>query len=165
MERAAEIYRSLAKLGFEMESAGIAWNDSLASSLNDVYQEKAVNSLRSLLMIPRFQKILKSPNSNTGQKIADCPQDILTIQTTTDLKAMSVYFNPRSTHKDTKAAFSALIATRRLKFILLMHEIYKEYKVSKEECIANFPVLTPILEGILQCYPTEEYNEKFKCGS
>jgi uracil-DNA glycosylase family 4 len=162
LDRAAEIYNSLAKLGFEMESAGIAWNDALATSLSNVYLEKAVSSLRSLLMISSFQKILKSPNSNTGQTIADCPGDILTIQTTTDIKALSAYFNPMSNHDDTRAAFSALVTTERLKFIVLMHEVFKEYEVNKEECAASFPVLTPILEGILECYTTEEDNARSK---
>jgi hypothetical protein len=162
LERGAEIYNSLAKLGFEMESAGIAWNDALASGLNDVYQQKAVSSLRSLLMIPRFQNILKSPNSKTGEKIADCPQDILTIQTATNIKVLSAYFNPRSNHENTRRAFSALVTTGRLQFIVLMHEIFNDYKIDKEECANNFPVLTPILEGILECYRTEEGNEKFK---
>jgi hypothetical protein len=160
LERGAEIYNSQAKLGFEMESAGIAWNDTLAGYLSDVYIEKAINSLRSLLMVPKFQKLLKSPNSETGEKIADCPEDILTIQTTVDIDVLTSYFNPRSNHQDTREAFSRLITTGRLKFIVLIHEIFKEYEVNKEECATNFPILTPILEGILQCCTTEENKEQ-----
>jgi hypothetical protein len=145
-----------------LESAGIAWNDALATSLSDVYLEKAVSSLRSLLMISRFQKILKSSNLKTEEKIADCPGDMLTIQTATDIKSLSAYFDPMSNHEDTRAEFSALVTTGRLKFIVLMHEVLKEYEVNKEQCAASFPVLTPILESILECYTTEEDSENFK---
>ena len=160
LERTAEIYNSQAKLGFEMESSGIAWDDALASNLSETYMAKAISNLRSLLMVPEFQRLLKSPSSETGEVVAHCPQDILTIQTTTDVNVLCSYFNPRSNHEDTRQVFSDLITTGRLRIIILIHEVFKIYEVNKEECSARYPIFTPILEGILECSTLEEEKTK-----
>jgi uracil-DNA glycosylase family 4 len=150
--RVTEVYNNLAKLGFEMEASGIAWNDTLASELDKVYLGTAIDCLRSLLMTPKFQKILPSLSLSTEDRrvpLAECHQDILEIQTTTELDHLTKYFNPRSNHKNTKDSFSRLIVTARLRFLMMLHEIFKVYQNSKEECLREYPVLGPVLEQII----------------
>jgi uracil-DNA glycosylase family 4 len=150
--RITEVYNNLAKLGFEMEASGIAWNDTLASELDKVYLGTAIDCLRTLLMVPKFQKILPSLSLSTEEKIvplAECHQDILEIQTTTELNHLTKYFNPRSNHKNTRDYFNKLIVTWRLRFLMMLHEIFKMYQNSKEECLKEYPVLGPLLEQII----------------
>jgi uracil-DNA glycosylase len=150
--RISEVYNNLAKLGFEMESSGIAWDDKLASELDRVYLNKAMDSLRSLLMMPKFQTILPSHSLSTEDKfvpLVDCHQDILEIQTTTDLDNLTKFFNPLSNHKNTRERFAKLIVTGRLRFLMMLHAIFKEYQSGKEECIREYPVLGPTLEQII----------------
>jgi uracil-DNA glycosylase family 4 len=149
--RVCEIYNNLGKLGFEMESSGIAWNDELATKLDKVYLDTAIDSIRSLLMIPRFQSILPSSLSTDKDfiPVASCSQDILEIQTTTEIDNLTKFFNPRSTHKDTRDRFSKLIVTPRLKFLMMLFEVFKEYQNSKDECFKEYPILGPALEQII----------------
>jgi hypothetical protein len=160
IERAAEIYNCQAKLGFEMESAGIAWDDELATSLDKKYSETATVCLRNLLMIPKFQKILPSPTLSTKDKdvvfISECSQDILQIQTETDTHNLMKFFNPRSTHIKTRDQFSNLIVTARLRVTMMLYEVFKEYQNSKEEAFNNYPILGPILESIITLERTED---------
>jgi hypothetical protein len=151
--RISEVYNNLGKLGFELESSGIAWDDELATKLDKVYMDKAIDSLRSLLMTPKFQKILPSKSLSTENNLVflrDSSQDILEIQTTTNLNDLTKYFNPRSNHKDTRQRFSDLIQTGRLKFLMLLADVFKEYQNDKERSLKNYPVLTPLLEDIIK---------------
>jgi uracil-DNA glycosylase family 4 len=159
IERAAEIYNCQAKLGFEMESAGIAWDDELAAVLDKQYDKTAITCLRNLLMVPKFQKILPSPTLSTEEKnvpVAESSQDILKIQTETNVLNLMEFFNPRSTHVTTRERFNNLIVTPRLKFCMLLYEVFKEYQNSKEEAFHNYPVLGSILESIITLTNTDD---------
>jgi uracil-DNA glycosylase family 4 len=159
--RVSEIYNNLGKLGFELEASGIAWNDELATKLDKVYLDTAIDSLRSILMIPRFQKILPSSLSTdqTFVPVIDNTQDVLEIQTTTELDNLTKFFNPRSNHKDTRDRFSKLIVTPRLKFLMMLFTVFKEYQNSKDECFKEYPVLGPTLEQVLA---ESDSAERFK---
>jgi DNA polymerase family A len=136
--RTAEIYNSHAKLGFEMESAGIAWDNDKAGELSKEYYTVAVDRLRSLLTSKKFSSIL---NLST--------QDILKIQTTTNLDELTAFFNPRSTHKSTRDNFSKLLVTGRVRFQMMLYDIYKEWiHRSVDECQIQWPVLWPIIEHL-----------------
>jgi hypothetical protein len=142
--RAAGIYNSHGKLAAELGSAAIGWNDKLATELDKTYLSMAIDTLRKLIIDDKFSRLLELT-----------PQDILTISTTTDesggLKLLANYFNHRSTHKDTRKKFNDLIVTDKLKFIMMMFEVFKEFQnMEKEEFNKTFSVLGPYLEILIE---------------
>jgi uracil-DNA glycosylase family 4 len=138
--RTAEIYNSHGKLGFEIESSGIAWDNDRAAELDREYSKVSIETLRKLLTSPKMLSILK---------VTD--QDILKIQTTTNIDDLTSFFNPNSNHETTKDMLSNLLITGRVRFTRMLYEIFKDWSPrSEEDRNKNFPVLYPLIEQLLE---------------
>jgi uracil-DNA glycosylase family 4 len=136
MTRSSEIFNNHAKLGFELESAGMAWDNNKAEELSNAYYRIAVDKLRSLLLYKKFSDVLQLST-----------MDILKIQTTQNLDDLKEFFNPCSTHISTRQKFSIPLVTGRVRFQMMLYDIYKEWiHRSAEEASIQWPVLWPIIE-------------------
>jgi DNA polymerase I-like protein with 3'-5' exonuclease and polymerase domains len=144
LERGANVYNMHGKLSCELSSAAISWDDELATKLDKTYLSTAMDTLKKLLLDDKFSKILELTN-----------QDILDIQTASNeasvLKALcKKYFNPRSAHKNTRDKFAKLIVTDKLRFVMMMYEVFKEYQnMTKDDFNMAFPNLGPLLTKLL----------------
>jgi uracil-DNA glycosylase family 4 len=147
--RAADIYNCHGKLGFELESAGIAWDDKKAEELNKLYSVAAVDNLRNIIVSKKFSEILGLSQS-----------DIIKIQSTLSLDVLIEYFNPRSTHENTRKNLSRLMITGRVKMARMLYEIFKEWSHRPVEQARNqFPVLYPMIEEIIS---KTDYKDKIE---
>ena len=121
LKQAAKYYNSHGYFGYILSRNGIAWNDDLASKLEKDYSKIALESLRSLILIPSMIDILRLSS-----------QDILKIQSTLDREELKSYFNPMSSHrykgedehKTTIVRMTNAICTTRIKFACILYEVY-----------------------------------------
>ncbi len=140
LERTIEIYNSHGNLAFEIESAGIGWDNDKAEELDRQYKKAAVETLRQLILVPKMLDILEINKT----------QDILKIQTTNNLDDLTEFFNPGSSHVTTRDRLSNLLITGRVKFTRMLYEIFKDFSPRPEaERYKNFPVLYPIIDQLL----------------
>ena len=109
-QEAAELYDEHVKLGVELTSAGIVWDDNKAEEILKIYNEKSLSTLKSLILHPFLSSSL---NLNDAQK--------LEILSSTDENKLLKYFNPRSPLKTTKEKFSSALFTNNLKIYLILY--------------------------------------------
>jgi hypothetical protein len=141
LEEVAKYYVQHGYLGYVIERNGIAWNDNLAGKLSEQYQEIAIESLRSLILLPRMLRILQLKD-----------QEIMEVQSTLDLDVLKSYFNPESSYpygnekkyfddrdkdpkvyeaeekavyKTTSINFCKLLRTTRFKLALMFYELHE----------------------------------------
>lgn len=148
----ARIYDANARLAFEMEKNGIAWDESTASRLDGEYEVGTIESLRSLLLLPRMKRVLDLS-----------PQDELEIQSATDVNVLKTHFNPLSSYKyddpnlRTSVRLGKLMGTPRLKFALMLYAIHQEAQgyADPEEAVVEYPTLFPLYDRTVQSDPSK----------
>jgi DNA polymerase I-like protein with 3'-5' exonuclease and polymerase domains len=149
LEKAAEVYNRHAYLGYILTRNGIAWDDALATELEKEYSKIRIESLRSLITLPRMVKAL---HLNSIQ--------LLNVRSTTNLDELKAIFNPNSSykytgadeHKNTNYRMSKVIGTPRFKLALMLYEVYDFLNQTEDEDLAKkeFPTFFPIYKTLLE---------------
>lgn len=155
LSKSAETYNRQGYLGYVLTRNGIAWDDDLANELEKDYSKKALDSLKSLILLPSMIKTLGLNDV-----------EILNIQATTDKDYLKSIFNPNSSyrysgedyHKTTNVRMSKVIGTPRFKLASLIYDAYEFSKqVDKdEEFKKEYPTFYPIYQTIISKKTTEE---------
>lgn len=132
-EEAAQLYNEHMKLKCEIESSGIIWDDEKAASLEKVYTQTCLTSLKNLILHPFLVKAAQFT-----------PEQVQEIIQETDFENLKEYFNPNSSHVKTKDIFSQAILTDTLRMAYLIHKICTDYH--KSDYILSHPEKFPLFK-------------------
>lgn len=111
---AAEIYTDHMKLAFEIESAGIVWDDQKAKELDEKYTRDATETLRKFLSHPKVIRVLELTN-----------QDLLQIQIS-DENGLRKLFNPMSTSAENRLKLSAILVSFEIQVAKIIYDLLRD---------------------------------------
>ncbi|NNK81911.1 MAG: hypothetical protein HKO92_02185 [Flavobacteriaceae bacterium] len=153
--KAAEVYNRQGYLGYILARNGIAWDDKLASSLEEEYSKIRIESLRSLITLPKMA---------TALKLNDIA--LINAKSTTNLAALKAILNPNSSykyegekyHKNNKYRMTKVIGTPRFKLAMMLFEVQEYINQVNDDNVAQkeFPTFFPLYKKIISLESTED---------
>ena len=168
-----DIYNKQSILCAELTRNGLSWDDNKAEEINKLYIEKALRSLKDLIMKDEFLAELKNQDKlilegkvaskGESKKVSDYYKSlqgddyknryfenrwrdkILQIQSTADIEPLKEIFNPGS-NIQVRDVFMKVINTKLLRFVRLFYKLKSSYIINKDETKTKCPFLTSIYE-------------------
>ena len=151
LEKAEGYYNQHIYLGSQMECAGCQWDDEEATRIGEQYEKDSVDALRNFLLTERAIALLE-----LGE------QDILDIQSTTEIDVLKGYFNPNNTQKKNTQKLSELLTTSRMRLCLLALTVWREVEIDQDKAELEMPLLVPIVKEFKETRNINDFRVSVK---
>lgn len=147
MTRAAGFYNDHAYLGAAMESNGVLWDDDTAQSVRDACSGVMMDALRGFLLSERARATLtvRLNPEDDWRPLGD--QDVLDIQSTTDLATLKRFFNPDSTQATNTARLARCLVSPMVRVMMMLQALRTEHDATPALAAQRYPTLVRLMSA------------------